>query len=202
MRFLDLAVLLLAGCAAPVVLSNSPPPATPDITTVRSYRDFETTIHADVDFDSMGREILDRSADRLRVFTSGRARVHIVYDLDFTSVISIHEHIQQKHSMLFVVFSGGPVSAAIDARHPGPVVVMAETAFLANGSVRVVFIGDRIEVADFEIIAIHELGHVIGFDDLPVYGAVMSAAQIRGIAPPADFTAYDLEHCRSVRYCD
>lgn len=187
------ALLLAAALAACPGPSKAPP--------ARVYRDFDITMHADTRLNEHGREVLDRAAERLKIFTSSRARIHLVYDLDFESYIGLKEHLESKHSIIFGVLEGGTVANAIDGRHPRQY-ILAETAFLVDGSTRVVFIVNRIPAYDFEVIAIHELGHVIGFDDLPQHGSIMSGEQIGGTRLPVDFTARDLEHCRAKRYCD
>ncbi len=187
-------LVLLVGCAAPKK-------APADVTSVKVFRDVAVTLHADSDFGPLSRSIFQRATDRIRKFTKNRARIDVVYDLDFYSETGLQEHLDLHHSMMIGVESGSQIADLIDTNHPGGT-ILGVTSFLRDGSVRVAFIMDRIRLDAVDSVVTHELGHVIGFDDLPVMGAIMSGLSDPSLKEPEEFTPADLAECQHVLLCD
>lgn len=189
-----LMLLLLVGCC-------SPKKPVGDVTNVKVFRDVAVTIHADSDFGPLSRGIFQKATDRIRKFTKNRARIDVVYDLDFNSETNLQEHLVNHHSMMIGIESGSDIANIIDTNHPGGT-ILGVTAFLKDGSVRVAFITDRIRLDAVDSVVTHELGHVIGFDDLPVMGAIMSGLSDPSLKEPEDFTPADLAECQKQLLCD
>jgi hypothetical protein len=189
-KYILFLVLFLAGCA------TTPPRFPGD----RNLREANVVLHADVDYTVPSRVLIERSAEKLRVFTGDRAKVKIVYDLNFLDTQGLSDHVRMQHSMLFDVPSDSDVARAIDERHGGVVgSVLAETATsYASGVQRVVFILDRIPMDRLEEVIMHEFGHLVGMKDLPNTGSVMSGWGWSG----PNYRSADLTECRRVMLCE
>lgn len=169
-----------------------------DTHSVRQYK--SVTFHADTSYDRAHRDALNRAAGKIWVFTNGRAEVRIIYDLDFNSMGSLETH--KNHSQLYTEHPGSTMADIIDARHP-KVRVLAEQSWVgAFKAPRIIFIEDRIVVTHFETIAMHEMGHAIGLDDLDDPNSVMSGTEWQMLPPHNEFTDVDLRHCRSKLLCE
>lgn len=200
--FLALLIVLCACCAPKPPAHARLPEKAPDVTTVAVWRDFEVTLHVDKDFSDQGRTLIRAAADNVRRLTHDRARLSVVFDLDFESLTNLKEHQDAGHSLVIGVLSNFDVVATIDASLKSPGSVLAATVQLSNDSQVVFLILDRIPAEKFESVTTHEFGHVIGFPDLDALGARMSGRSVRGVPDPNDWTPADVELCRSMRYCD
>lgn len=188
---------LLATCCAPRA-RETPPPL---ISAPEPMRSFSTVLHVDQDFTPEARERIQQAASAWERMTHGRVAYHIRFDLDFADEDSLAEHVARKHNLVIGVLEDFEIVAKIDEQflgsHP-----LAVTVGLKDGSIRVFLIMDRIEQDHFTEVAVHEFGHVAGFPDLPMTGAVMSGTSLRGSTPLEGFTPTDVELCRGMRYCD
>lgn len=172
-----------------------------DPTTVTMYWEPTVTMHADASFNEQRRATLLLAAEKIRIFTQDRARIDIKFDLDFNSQSNLMNHVMRADNTIRDVEPWSTVAQGIDARHPLSV-VNAETATWKDGHASVVFIPLRYD-RKFDLdIAMHELGHMIGFDDLKTRGDVMSGGTWKTDAPAEQFTAADLAECRRVHLCD
>jgi hypothetical protein len=186
----------LAVCCAP------PPLASPTIAALAPeagplQRDFGLTLHVDTAFDGIGREIIEKAGQNIRALTHDRARLELVFDLDFDApapdaheslVVGVLSTFKIVHTLEEVIGGGGQLVA-----------VTVPTKF---DTTWVLLIMDRIEPEDFEAVVTHEFGHVIGLPDLPTMGSIMSGARVEGTAPLHAWTAADVELCRKFQYCD
>lgn len=198
------AFVILLGCIISACgAAPSPVAKAPDMTTtVKVWRDFELTLHADTDFDEAQRGSLVLAAESILRLTHGRARLHVIFDLDFGSVENLKAHASANDSMVIGVLSNYDIVAALDAALSGPGEVTAATTTTTTGAKVVFVIVDRVREGYFEEVATHELGHVIGFPDLHEHGAVMSGVMVNGVPPLGDWTAADVELCRQFEYCE
>ncbi len=202
-KFLALLFVLfvLSACCTPT--PSRAPAKRPDVTTVTVSRDFAITLHADKDFNAFARERIDRAARDWRDVTRGRARIDVLFDVDFDSVANLETHRELGHAWLIGTMSDWPMGMWIDRRLGGPgATPLAATIEPVNGPVSVFLIVDRIAVEDFFSVVLHELGHVMGLPDLETFNSVMSGGRRREDAPADKFTAEDMALCRSYRFCD
>lgn len=180
MRWPDvLCAAIFVACAphaapleAPVYLDIPPlPPRVVDI-----------TIHGDTRHDRLERIIWEASCDHFRILTRGRAQCAIVWDYDENRLLDLADrpHIQRLDRYEDNV---GGERVRITIFHQFP-------------------IGDELRIVPSacpELLACtkHELGHMFGFEDLHVEGAVMSMHN-----PSTRFTRDDLEECRRIGLCE
>jgi hypothetical protein len=198
------ALLALFALVCTLLACATVPPTTraPDVTKVAAWKEFELTLHADVDFTDTGRGRIQEAAKKWRAASSGRVRIDVVFDLDFSSVANLQGHQESGDSLLLGVLSEYPIAKRIDAviGSPGRM-PLAATMSSDGGPTIVVLILDRIESDDFLSVVTHELGHVAGLPDLPTFGSVMSGARRRGDTSVENFTTDDQELCRSAKLC-
>lgn len=166
-----------------------------------TWRDFELVLHVDTDLAPI-QPMLERAAASVRRLTHDRARLTLVFDIDFNSIENLKAHRAARHSQLIGVLSTFDIVATLDASTRGGGQLMAATVTLNDGTFVVFLILDRINDERLENTVTHELGHVIGFPDLAERGAIMSGASISGSPAIADWTPADIELCRTFRYCD
>lgn len=184
-------------------------PSSKDVTTVRMYREATATLHADAEFAQPRRDTLLLAAEKIRKFTADRARIDIVFDLDFNSPTSLESHVVLGDSMVRDVEPGSSVAAAIDARHPSTTeIVQAETMIVKPVTLftppqaNVTFIPARYKPEIALAVAMHEFGHVVGFEHTPGDGNIMSGIGRANDPVLTDFTAGDLVECQRVHLCD
>ncbi len=192
---------LIAMCCAP---RGAPPPRVAPHTTAAAVtiaHDFELVIHADSDFNDLGRAVIKDAADKWRGASLGRIRIDIAFDLDLGSASGLQTHMAARHALMLGVLEESNIAQEIDAQHPSKH-PLAATGSLGNGSRIVILIMDRIPSANFDEVVTHELGHVVGFPDLDALGAIMSGADVTGWPVPHNLTPADIELCRSFGYCD
>ncbi len=198
MKFLLLLLAMVIGCCQ--VAAPAPIPAK-DVTTVSMYWQPTITFHADTSFDNKRKDTLLLAAEKIQEFTQYRATVEIKFDLDFASISNLSEHVNRGDNYLFDVEPDSSIAKTIDARHLGSV-INAETSWYEDKHIAIVFIPARYVREHDLAIAMHELGHAIGFNDLPTYSDIMSGGLIRGSLPIYEFTDGDRRECRRIKLCD
>lgn len=192
--FAWIALAFLSVCCAP------PRASVPDATTVTVWRDFELVLHVDHEFNAEGRKLIEKAAASIRRLTHDRARLTVVFDLDFSSLENLAAHKDARHSKVIGVVSHFDIVRSLDKLMPGDN-VLAATAPMKDGSIVVFLILDRIADDRFESVVTHEFGHVIGFPDLDAFGAIMSGRDIVGAPAIQDWTPADVALCKSFGYC-
>lgn len=192
------AVLVLFALSACV--PSSPPSRT--VTTTVAWRDFSLVLHADNHFNELGRRIIVEAAENIRRLTHGRARLDVVFDLDFDSIENLKAHMAANHSMVFGVLSDYDVVKTLDEGLRGPGTILAATVETKSRSQFVFLILDRIAEDKFSNVVTHEFGHVIGFPDLDAMGAIMSGRSASNEPAILDWAEADLKLCREFHYCD
>lgn len=202
--FLGLVCCLLTLCCAP--RATCPPPAAkPDVTTVRVYRTFELTVHADTEFLPQGRQIIEQAAAKWSALSNGHIRIRVEFDLDFDSIENLKAHQAAQHSVLIGLKSDYKIAQQLDEKLGGPGVtpLAATVRQTDDGPVMVFLIMDRIEDgAALLSVVTHEFGHVANMPDLPTSGSVMSGARRRNEEPVTEFNEADIALCRAARYCE
>ncbi len=197
MKYLLLAATL-AACSPSLEASSVRVTSGP--TDVQYHRSFESTLHGDVDFDEPERALIREAAMKWNRAPGGYIRLEVVFDLDYSSVSGLQEHVALRHNTVVKTPQTAPAAAWIDGQHPG-VTVLAATATMRNGSSVVLVIVERIEPSHFVSDVTHEFGHVIGFPDAPTRGSIMSAQEVRGTPVPTELTEEDLALCRGLLFC-
>jgi hypothetical protein len=193
--FALVAVALL--CCAPPPLASPPIAARAPEAAPSAMRDFALTLHVDTAFDGIGRDIIEKAARNIRTLTHDRARLELVFDLDFEAPApDVHE------SLVVGVLSTFKIVHTLQEAIGGGGELVAVTVPTKFDTTWVLLIMDRIEAADFEAVVTHEFGHVIGLPDLPEFGAIMSGARVEGTTPLHAWTAADVDLCRKFHYCD
>lgn len=177
-------------------------PLVPD--PVEIHKEFVRDVHADVDFNRLGRASLVQAAEAWRKLTKGRVHINVIFDLDFDLISNLKAHRDAKDTLLVGVLSEYPIVNEIDraTNRGNRATTLAVTAGLEYGATGIFLIMDRIRVDAFLSVAIHEFGHLAGLPDLPSHGSVMSGASIFGETPVVDFTEDDKMLCRVAAYCD
>lgn len=193
--------LVLSGCATH---ATRPTQATrpKDVTTVKVWRTYSLDVHADKDFAPLGRALIDEAAMKWRTVSSGHIDIRPVYDLDFDSIENLREHATAGHSTLFGLSSNTEAVATIDARVGGSRRTLGFTTTRKDDSHMVIIVMDRVAKEMFLSVVVHELGHVIGFPDLPSTGSIMSGASYLNAPSIEQFTADDIALCRAFLYCN
>lgn len=190
-------IFLLVACGTP---------RASDWVTVRMYKEASVTMHADKTIQADRQAVILAAAEKMRRFTSDRARISVIFDLDYDSITELQLMHDSYASTIRDVLPGSVTANAVDLRHPSSTTwVQAETAFNDNNithGASVTFIVGRFAKEWGLAVAMHEFGHVVGFDHTKNFGDVMSA--ISRIDEPVltDFTAGDLAECRRVHLCD
>jgi hypothetical protein len=204
------ALVLAVGCVrhTPVVVpppaAPAPPPERPkDPVEVVVWRDLEVTLHGDTEFEQPQKEAMTHAAANIRRLTHDRARITVVFDVDFGSPINLREHARHADNVVLGVHSWAPVVAALEkSSGSAPDSLVAAMAPMNNGARFVFFILDRIPGDRFLSVATHEFGHVIGLPDLPEMGSIMSGKAYRGTPDPPDWTPDDIALCRRFHFCE
>jgi hypothetical protein len=204
-----LVLAFMTTCCRPVV-PDAPLPRAPQAAAApapKVLKDLDLVLHVDVDFTADangGRPYLERAARNIRELTHGRARIRLVYDVEFETENGFKNHVDAHHSMLLAILSDFKMAHMIDENlaETGPGLPLAATIPLWDGAFQVYLILDRIPADHFEAVITHELGHVIGLPDLPEQGAIMSGTEGDSVPTPSGWTQADRDLCRSFDYCD
>jgi len=208
MRLLAVLALFVSVSVLLPVIADAAPTKKPDMVLVR--KEIDLTLHADTGFTKDQRVAIDRAADEWKKLSSGRVRIVIAYDLDFSSASNLREHKAAKHSMMISIPSSAPLVQAADdiiadrSGHPrGSIAVEAFTFAPPSSPVVMIWIvADRVSPQKYRQVVQHEMGHGIGLDDLPsVAKDIMSGADLPG-SHAGEFTDADRALCRTARYCD
>jgi hypothetical protein len=195
------ALVCVAACGHS---SPTPGSVTPkDSSTTTWTRTVERTLHGDVDFSEEGRRRIRRACARWSEFTQGRAKLDVVFDLDFDDVLGLRTHQLTAHDVIIGVTSNLEIVKVLEARthtDPAKITLLGATSDTVRGAKLVYLIMDRIDPEDFEAVVLHELGHVLGLPDLPTIGSLMSATAPSN-ARLQDFTEDDSGLCRAAHLC-
>lgn len=177
----------------PVEVKPAPPPMVPDARQRLPF--FTAAIHVDLGFTTEEREHIRNAASAWVMFTRGQAKLATVEDLDFTTGSGLED----VHRIVKVSSQGNAQVDSMDARHPGvKVIAFCERPSNPWGARRIYIISDRVDPDAFMWTVAHEMGHLLGLDDLDTRGDVMSGVgRFRGDW----FTVEDHRECLVTGAC-
>lgn len=186
-------LFLLSGCGA-TAPKHVPLAPAPQVVAIREYA---ATMHADEGFPEDLRTEIDAAAKAWRTFTGGRVWISVVYDLD--SLDDFRDRLRRNENMVLALFDAMPFTHELDTRFRG--ITLGATLQGRGVSTLVFVVLDRIPMAKFRRIVMHELGHVAGLPDLADDGHVMSGRDSARVPTPSTFTPKDLELCEANGLC-
>lgn len=148
-------------------------------------------IHGDTRFSREERLIFELACDRWRTFTNSRANIWIEWDLDEETLVSLKDE-----PRLLKVDSLDPRVRALDIQLAGRGLVRGFVHVPDERYPMILgVVSDR--VTALLPVALHEIGHTAGLDELPVgERGVMSSAD-----PAWKFTKADWKECVRVGLC-
>ena len=188
---LVLSLLLTVSCRRPPPV-KAPPPAAKDTRNRLPY--YTAVLHVDVDFTPEERAHIRNAATAWFILSQGRAKILTVEDLDFS-------HPETLDPSLHRIVKIEAASLPIGVGRPNPLArVMAFTYIPVNPweARGIYMVYDRIQPDAFMWVAAHEMGHLLGLDDLDTRGDVMSGV---GTFKQGWFTVADLRECQAAGAC-
>jgi hypothetical protein len=162
-RLLGLGFLACVGCV----------PAAPPVTEMEPAA-VDALFHGDTRFDRRERQVFESKLEAFRVFTEGRVRLGVTWDLD-------------EENYMGIVLSGAYTVLRSPATYAGKHGGKTEARMIR-------LVPDV--CMDFGACALHELGHFVGFEHVKVPGSVMSEKN-----PGAVFTVADRAQCVQLGLC-
>ena len=185
MRYLLTFLILLVGCAPRFHEPLHPP--LPGRVIV---------LHTDTEFSSDERSRLVHASQVWNWLNNGVVRFDIAWDFDAARTSSFVDH--RNDYLILRTYSTNYAQGAVE---PSGVKVLAYT-----DNHRVHLLMDRLHGDKFERVVLHELGHVLGLQDRPQPGYLMSKAYNTVACPSASEAVEVCErwNCslQDVRYCD
>ncbi len=173
-----IAAFLFVGCQVP---KGQPP---------KVVVDASFWMHGDTRFVPGERASVERALSDWKRFSKGRVNILVAWDLDEARFFDLRDQ-----PRILKVDSFDPRTRAVDASLSNGVVALGffrpadETVPMT-----VAIVSDRVQ--ELYPVILHEIGHVVGLDDLQGGGSVMSRLD----AVPV-FTSADLEECVRVGVC-
>ncbi len=205
MRFLAaLLVVLLVCCSATrpaspptqVVITAAvapPPKEKPRDIPALPYN--MALIHVDTAFTSDEQAHIRNAVTAWNLFSQGQTHLVTIADMDF----SAEAPPQNVHRILKIKAENNSLVGMVDAQHTGYKVLAFMMPPRTAWSPREIYIiSDRVDPDQFHWVAVHELGHFLGLDDLHEMGHVMSGA---GRFQLEWFTPSDLRECQAAKVC-
>ncbi len=196
-----LLAFLLAACPpppptppppVPVEVKPAPPPMVPDARLRLPF--FTAVIHVDKAFTEEERAHVRNATTAWSLFSMGQSKLLAVDDMDFDSGIGVDD----VHRILKIT-ENNPLVDSVDAQHPGYKVLAFTRRPYNPWAARTIYvISDRVEAPDFMWVVTHEMGHLLGLEDLPDTGSVMSGT---GRFRLNWFTPDDLRECQATGAC-
>ncbi len=196
MRWSLLVVFLLA-CAPAALLPTpaTPRPPPPAARTMLPLPLNMAVMHVDLAFSLEERTHIRNAASAWFLLSRGRAKLVIAEDLDFGALT-----LEDTHRIVKMDSKNNPLLDSVDAKHNGAVVLAFTLVPTKNpwGTRQIYMVVDRVRPDNFMWVVAHEMGHVLGLDDLEAPGSVMS-----GLGRFTDdwFTAEDVKECQAALVC-
>jgi hypothetical protein len=159
-------------------------------------------LHADVGFKPDERKWIAIAADNVLQQSAGTLDVHVTYDLDFDSTLSVVSHsgddllVRAPQDAPYVVYEDSTTSRLL-----GVVAGVDLANYSMVGQKRIYLVADRLWTPEvFEHVAMHEMLHAFGLVHVDDPDAVMFY-QVRGPRPSLCLSKADAEELCRVNWC-